>query len=254
MALAADKPADADTRSSQGPATDRSNNPVVDPTENVKALSEAANKRQDDLRTASDVLNAEKIAHIKDVSELRASGQKQLSDEREAHQKELSKAESDRINAIRAVDVAAAASANTQNTTTAAVLASQVTASADALRNQQVAAADALRNLVTTTATAQAEQSRQQTQAITDRLTALEKTQNENKGRSGLSDPMMTELMASIKTLRESNDTNTGKNAGVNAILYLLIAFATLVLLALGFIYRNSKINGAMLRQNGKAS
>jgi hypothetical protein len=48
----------------EGPSTDRYNEPVVDPTENVKALNAAANERQDDLRK----LESE---HLREILQLR---------------------------------------------------------------------------------------------------------------------------------------------------------------------------------------
>src|SRR4249920_263327 len=49
----------------QGPATDRRNEPVVDPTKNVLQLVEAAIQRQDDLREAE-------AKHLRDILDLRA--------------------------------------------------------------------------------------------------------------------------------------------------------------------------------------
>lgn len=40
---------------------------TIDPTENVKALSEASAKRQDDLREAQDRLTDEKISRLRDI-------------------------------------------------------------------------------------------------------------------------------------------------------------------------------------------
>jgi hypothetical protein len=82
-----------------------------DPTENVVSIVDAAVKRQDDLRE-------KETRHIFDIADLR-----------ETYGEKLRVAESDRIDAIRAVDVGAAA-----------ILANQVTASAEALRVQVEAA------------------------------------------------------------------------------------------------------------------
>jgi hypothetical protein len=48
----------------EGPSTDRHNEPVVDPTENVKALNAAANERQDDLRELES-------RHLREILQLR---------------------------------------------------------------------------------------------------------------------------------------------------------------------------------------
>ncbi len=110
---------------SKGPATDRFNSPVVDPTQNVLDLVAAAIKRQDDLRAAESM-------HVRELALLRAE-----------YQEELRAAETARIDAIRAVDVAAVQQAATAAETRATALAAQVAASAEAMRSQVAAAASA---------------------------------------------------------------------------------------------------------------
>ena len=100
------------------------------------------------------------IKRIDEQAELRAGFQVQLN-----------VAEAKRIDAIRAVDVNAVSVANERATAQAAVLANQVAASAETLRS-----------LVAATAATQAQQLGQLTAQLTDRLTALEKAQYENKG------------------------------------------------------------------------
>jgi hypothetical protein len=59
---------------SGGPATDRLNEPVIDPTENVKALNAAANERQDDLRKVESEHLREILAlRTEHVREIRAA-------------------------------------------------------------------------------------------------------------------------------------------------------------------------------------
>jgi hypothetical protein len=99
---------------SPGPGVDAQGRPVVDPTENVKALTEAAVARLDDLRTADTI-------HLRELMELRAY-----------YDGLLRQAETARIDAIRAVDVG--------NVQRAAEVAA---AQAEALRNQVAAAATA---------------------------------------------------------------------------------------------------------------
>ena len=91
---------------------------------------------------------------------------------------QLGVAEAKRIDAIRAVDVNAVSVASERANAQAAVLATQVASSAEALRA-----------LVAATAATQATQLGTLTTQLTDRLTALEKSQYENKGNSsGLRD------------------------------------------------------------------
>lgn len=110
---------------SEGPATDRDNRPVVDPTENVLALVAAAIRRQDDLRNMSN-------AHLQEIATLRAE-----------HAKELSHAEAARIDAIRLIDVGAVNRAAEVASIQATTLASQVATVAETLRAQVAAAATA---------------------------------------------------------------------------------------------------------------
>jgi cobalamin biosynthesis Mg chelatase CobN len=121
---------------SEGPSTDRYNDPVIDPTKNVLQLVEAAMKRVDDLSTAmvrrQDDLREAASRHSSEMAALRAE-----------YQAELRQAETERINAIRAVDVAAVQQASSVQETRATALAAQVAASAEAMRNQVQAAATA---------------------------------------------------------------------------------------------------------------
>lgn len=101
-----------------GAAADSQGNPVIDPTKNVLDLVAAAIKRQDDLREAAD-------RHIREMLHLRTD-----------YQEQLRNAESDRIDAIRAVDVAAVQRAAEVSMQQAATLAAQQLQSAETLRSQ----------------------------------------------------------------------------------------------------------------------
>lgn len=89
-------------------------------------------------------------------------------------------AESKRIDAIRAVDTGAVALAS-----------EKVAAQAAVLESQFIASAEALRNLVASTSIAVAQQLSQVSTHLTDRIALLEKSQYENKGRSGISVPLL---------------------------------------------------------------
>jgi hypothetical protein len=88
----------------------------LDPTKNVMDLVKASERRLDDLREAE-------ARRITEQMELRA-----------CHSKELREAEAKRIDAIRAVDVAAVKTASDKADRQAEVLAGQVASSAEALR------------------------------------------------------------------------------------------------------------------------
>jgi hypothetical protein len=100
---------------------------VIDPTENVISLVQAAMRRQDDLRDLAD-------AHATAMAQLRAD-----------YDEKLRLAETDRIDRIRAVDVAAVSRAADVAAAAAAALAAQVVTSAETLRAQVAATAAASR-------------------------------------------------------------------------------------------------------------
>jgi len=109
----------------QGPATDKHNDPVVDPTKNVLDLVQAAITRQDDLRRADQALRLSEMRRLDEVAELRAQ-----------HEKELRLAESARIDAIRAVDQGNVTRASEVAAAQATTLATQLQTSAETLRAQ----------------------------------------------------------------------------------------------------------------------
>jgi hypothetical protein len=99
--------------------------PVIDPTQNVLDLVEAAIQRQDDLRA------------------LEAEGLRREVELRADYDEKLRRAETARIDAIRAVDVGAVNRAAEVSAAQALTLATQVATSAETLRTQVAAAAQA---------------------------------------------------------------------------------------------------------------
>jgi len=114
---------------SLGPSTDSRNVPVVDPTPNVNDLVEASSRRQDDLRKASERAQHAESKALRREAEIRAN-----------YEEMLRHAESDRINAIREVDVGAVQRAAEVQATQAGTLAAQVATTADAFRASLAAA------------------------------------------------------------------------------------------------------------------
>lgn len=110
---------------SQGPATDSHNDPVIDPTKNVLQLVDAAVTRINDLMDLTRYYNVE-------IRRLESE-----------HVKELRILEAQRIDAIRAVDVAASQQATKDAEVRASALAKQVSDAAEQQRNQVAAAAQA---------------------------------------------------------------------------------------------------------------
>ncbi len=113
-----------------GPGVDARGVPVVDPSANVIALNDAAIKRQDDLRTME-------ARHVRE-----------LMNSRFGYAKELSRAESARIDAIHQADVSAGDRAAILNAAQQTALAAQVEATAATMRTtveqQRISTAEGL--------------------------------------------------------------------------------------------------------------
>ena len=103
-----------------------------DPSPNVLDLVEASGQRQDDLRLES-------YGRVQDS----LRWMERLADLREKYADKLRQAETDRINAIRSVDVGAVGTAALTQETRATTLAAQVATTAEANRTQVAAAATA---------------------------------------------------------------------------------------------------------------
>jgi hypothetical protein len=150
----------------------------IDPSENVKALSEAANKRQDDLRALQASIETLRYSHLQEIMALRSD-----------YETQLRIAEAKRIDAIRLVDTTAVAVQNERAVATATTLAKTVQDSAQVLSVQVTKSADDLRTLVATTAAESSRSLQQQFAAITTRLSALESNSVNTSGvGSGRSD------------------------------------------------------------------
>lgn len=204
-------------------------NPLIDPTKNVIDLTDAANRRQDDLRAAHERLmqseimrlDALRIAESARLDGLRQEESRRLNEQavlRSEYESKLAIAEANRINAIRSVDVAAVAIASERASAQAGVLATQVAASAEALRT-----------LVTSTASAMAQQAQIQQAQLADRLALLERSQYETKGRQGMADPMMDNLIVEMKRLTESRAAGEGRTAGVRLSWGVILGAAGLI-------------------------
>ena len=123
------------TTESQGDPPTQLSRALTDPSENVKSELRQAMKRQDDLR-------GQEAHYIRSMMRMSVK-----------HNAELRRAETKRINAIRAVDVGAVTRASEVSTLQAQTLATQVATSAETLRGQVAAAATATAAALTTALT-----------------------------------------------------------------------------------------------------
>ena len=169
-----------------GLGVDATGSPVIDPTQNVKDLSEAANKRQDDLREAERRYNDLRDEYHRAMSALRAE-----------HQKELNAKESSRLDSIRQVDREDVAKTAAQSNLAIATLAKQTTDLAATLQAQRAA----------------------DMSEMSKRLSALELTSSATAGRSTATDPLTEALLAKVDRLEGKENTRTGFDAGRAALL-----------------------------------
>lgn len=178
-----------------------------DPTENVRELVVAANIRADDLRKAEsrrieDLILAERRRVDESVIALRREAEL-----RADFSAQLNLAETKRIDAIRAVDVAAVAIANERAGAQASVLANQVATSAETLRA-----------LVATQAAASAQVFATSTSQLSDRISLLERTSYEGQGRSTLADPAMRKMVDALELMQSTLARTSGRGAGMNQL------------------------------------
>lgn len=168
-----------DKKQTNGIGVDRFGGPVVDPSQNVKDLNDAAVQRLDDLRDLSKELFRAEIREL-DVTIsglekrmiLRAEHAKEIRGIETEHAKEIRRTETERVNAIRQVDVLAGNTAAERALVAIQTLASQTTAERETLRN-----------LVTTTASTVATQTSQEFARIHGEISALQKSSYEGAGK-----------------------------------------------------------------------
>lgn len=189
----ADKQDTQERQQSGGGAVNKFGNEVLDPTSNVLGLVQAAVKRLDDLRESTDKGQTTVLdlvaKHLKEVSDLRAE-----------YDEKLRLAETNRIDAIRQVDVGNVQRAAEVQATQALALAAQVTASAEALRTQVLsvqtatatalaAALDPIQKSIDDLRRAQYEQQGQKTQV------------SESQAKTGVSGMWIGLIVAAIGTV-----------------------------------------------------
>lgn len=209
------KPPMSGVQGPQGRPGGGNNGLGVEPSENVKALSEASNKRQDDLRMATEKLLQVQLDALERLAVLRAEHAKEMAQVRADHYERLAVAEAKRIDAIRAVDVNAVAVASTRATDQATVLAAQVTQSAETIRTALAgsqAAADA--------------RLQQLSQTLSARLTTLEQGSYQQAGAKTFQDPAFVDLLKEVRSLSASRSAVGGASDFIGWIFAAIAAIA----------------------------
>lgn len=195
----------------------RGTNGQVDPTENVKALTDAAVQRIDDMADLQAKITDEKIkrmereqVHLRDIVTLEAK-----------HTTELRVAESARLDSIRQVDREVGDKTASQVLSAVQTLAATAATTAETLRNQ----------VATTNAAAEGRLS-----AITGefnkRLAELERTGSEGRGKQAMADPQMERLSMMVEQLTRTQAQGAGERRGMSDSMKLLM-FALAVMTAL---------------------
>src|ERR1035437_5477136 len=116
-----------------------------DPTENVNALSEATNRRQDDLRVYLEKYFDAGLEHRKEIDSIRAH-----------HAGEIRRMETERLDSIRQVDVLARNTAADRAADATQALAATTATNAENLRTAMANTAATIAKQVADTATATA--------------------------------------------------------------------------------------------------
>lgn len=213
------------------PNDTKENGGTKDPTVNVQNLLNAAVVRQNDLRDAEIKRIDERTAFLVSHLELRISEESTHTSEvmalRSNYERQLAEAEAKRIDAIRVVDVNAVNVANERAVAQAGVLANQVSSSAEILRGQVAAVATTLATQLSTV-----------TGQLSDRITILERSNNIGQGREQYTDPLMTAMVAEIKTLNANVTKTEGKGLGANALWGYIVGAIGVISVILAIISR----------------
>jgi hypothetical protein len=219
-----------------GLPVDFTGGPTVDPTENVKDLSEALSQRQDDLRTLTRELFDTQIGQVKEIGQLRAEHQRHMDAQRDEHARQMLAAESARLNSIRQVDREEVAKTAVTNQTATTALASQTSILAETLRTQVSTVAGAAEARASAVATAGENRLNQFSADVIKRLSALELSFSEGRGKQAVVDPQVTEMLMEMRALRNSQSLGVGQRQGMSDTARSIIA-ALGVLVTLTVLY-----------------
>lgn len=252
-----------------GVGVDSRGNPSFDPSENVKALNEAAAKRQDDLRLYSERLTQaqldalEKVGTIRIQQEMRLLAEQDKRIENEAriraeYNDKLISAEAKRIDAVRTVDTTAAAATSQRTTEQATLLGKQTADIAEVLRNQVARNADDLRTLVATTAATQLQTQiaaanvvATQMSTLSTRITTLEQSGAEGKGKQTIQDPAFAALLQEVRNLTQARADQAGVGAGRSDVVGWIVGVGGfLIALAMMFMMYNSSSSNKPQRRS----
>jgi len=142
------------------------------------------------------------------------------------------------LNSIRQVDREEGAKTAAQLLSAVQTLASQNQSTAETLRNQVAQTAEALRNQVATTQQASQNTFNTTVAELNKRISQLELSSSEGKGKQTLADPMMMELVSEMKATNKAMAIGGGKDQGMSQILGWIVGIAGAVVAAIVFVMR----------------
>jgi hypothetical protein len=224
-----------------GIAIDSTGGSVIDPTKNVADLVQAEKERGDDLRELYEKISQQRddyalveIKHVRELIELQAKYSNEVVGLRAEHQNAMAMAEANRLNSIRQVDAQ-----QVQSTATQANLAIQT------LEATTRATAETLRNTVATSAATIAAQFQGTTERFEARIRALEQSSSMGAGRSAVTDPALTELIAEVRGLGRRSSQDEGRTGGLNMAGALIVGASiiiTTVIAAVSYIHSEQPV------------
>jgi hypothetical protein len=217
-----------------GLPVDFAGGPTVDPTENVKDLSEALSQRQDDLRTLTKELFDTKVEQVKEIGALRATHQTMMDALRDSHAREINTAEAARLNSIRQVDREEVAKTAVTNQTATTALANQTSILAETLRTQVATVERAAEARTTASAMAAENRMNQFSADVIKRLSALELSFSEGRGKQAVADPMMEQMVAEMRTLTSQGFKERGRGEGISDTAKAIIGALGIALTLMG--------------------
>jgi hypothetical protein len=190
---------------------------LIDPTENVKALAAASAERQDDLRDLNDRrIDAEiriigvEVSALRREIQLRSEHHDRLQNITTGYEEKLRHAESGRIDSIRQVDREEVAKTAAAANRAIETLAQVANTTAETLRNQHAAG--------------MAE--------VNKRLSALEVSSSEGRGKQTVADPMIAQLVAEVRDMKTTVTSTGGQTQGAKN-LWAVIGGAVALILGL---------------------
>lgn len=238
-----------------GPPVDAKGQQAVDPTKNVEALVKALEEKTKELREADIRLIQSKLDSANLASELRSKNVAETTESnfrrvdeierlRADLNEKLAKAETERINALRLVDVSAAADLQRRTSEGATALNTQTTQLANDLRTSTNLLADNLRTLVNNTAAAQLAAQKQDKDETSKRLATIEQALSEGRGKQQFQDPALIEMKAQMQVVTQQLANKSGSDKGQSdAIFYVLAALALGVPVGLAIYARGNKVS-----------